>query len=327
VIPTRGEQVTIKGLLPSLFSRWSHSTRTTLRTLPPPTSDRPALHFSTGVHIFKAAIRWGWLAKNPFADLRSGSQSNPARARYVSLETIRDILDACPSVEWRLLVALARLAGLRCPSEIGALTWGDINWEKGRLTVLAKKTEHHGGEHAVRVVPICPELRVILAEAFEQAEVGGTLVVPMAARKSVNLRTHLERIITKAGHECWPRLFQNLRASCETDWVERYPAHAVAKWLGHSPKVAAEHYLMSREHHFEDVVGGGGDLRRRGPETSTPIPCDANCEAIATPLRRELHLRRRPLRKASRRRQQRNPRPPMGFPRVPRKSGQSRNTA
>ncbi|HBB74015.1 MAG TPA: integrase, partial [Planctomycetaceae bacterium] len=47
-------------------------------------------------------------------------------------ETIRDILDACPSVDWRLLVALARLAGLRCPSEIGALTWGDINWEKGR---------------------------------------------------------------------------------------------------------------------------------------------------------------------------------------------------
>lgn len=42
--------------------------------------------------------------------------------------------------------------------------------------------------------------------------------------------------------------------------MERYPPHAVAKWLGHSPKVAAEHYLMSREHHFEDVVGGG-----RGP--------------------------------------------------------------
>jgi len=43
-------------------------------------------------------------------------------------------------------------------------------------------------------------------------------------------------------------------ASCETDWVERHPAHAVAKWLGHSPKAAAEHYLMSREHHLEDIV-------------------------------------------------------------------------
>jgi len=240
-----------------------------------------AKRVSVAKQVFRAAIRWGWLAENPFAGLRSGSQSNPARARYVSLETIRNILDACPSTDWRLLVALARLAGLRCPSEIGTLTWGDINWEKGRLTVLAKKTEHHGGEHAVRVVPICPELRAILADAFEQAAPGATLVVPMASRKSVNLRTHLERIITKAGHECWPRLFQNLRASCETDWVERYPAHAVAKWLGHSPKVAAEHYLMSREHHFEDVVGGG-NLQRSGPEAETPMLCDANCDAIAT---------------------------------------------
>ena len=240
-----------------------------------------AKRVSVAKQVFKAGIRWGWLAKNPFADLRSGSQSNPARARYVSPETIRDILDACPSADWRLLVALARLAGLRCPSEIGALTWGDINWEKGRLTVLAKKTEHHGGEHAVRVVPVCPELRTILADAFEQAEAGATLIVPMAARKSVNLRTHMERIIAKAGHQPWPRLFQNLRASCETDWVERYPAHAVAKWLGHSPKVAAEHYLMSREHHFQDVVGGG-DRQRRVPEATAPTLCDANCDAIAT---------------------------------------------
>jgi len=73
------------------------------------------------------------------------------------------------------------------------------------------------------------------------------LIVPMARRKGVNLRTQLERIIAKAGHQVWPRLFQNLRASCATDWVQRYPSHVVAKWLGHSPKVAAQHYLMSRD--------------------------------------------------------------------------------
>ncbi|MBM4022552.1 MAG: hypothetical protein FJ284_10010 [Planctomycetes bacterium] len=70
-------------------------------------------------------------------------------------------------------------------------------------------------------MPICPELRAILAEGFERAEPGATLIVPMAARNSVNLRTHLERIIAKAGHESWPRLLQNLRASCETDWLEK----------------------------------------------------------------------------------------------------------
>jgi len=253
--------------------------------LSPPTV---AKRVSVAKQVFRAAVRWGWIDKSPFDGLRPGSQANPARARYIPLKTIRDVLDACPSIEWRLIVALSRMAGLRCPSEIGSLTWDAINWEKGGLTVLAKKTEHHGADHAVRIVPICPELRVILADAFEQAEPGAILVVPSAARASVNFRTHLERIITKAGHKPWPRLLQNLRASCETDWVERYPAHVVAPWLGHSPKVAAQHYLMSREHHFEHVVSGGAAAAGPGPGPGPdesgqgPPPCDAYCAAPAT---------------------------------------------
>ena len=110
---------------------------------------------------------------------------------------------------------------------------------------------------SARVVPICPERRDLLTEAFERAEPGATSVAPMASRPGVNLRTYLERIIGNAGHTLWPRLLQNLRASSATDWVEKYPSHVVAKWLGHSPKVAAQHSLMSRDHHFVDVVGGG----------------------------------------------------------------------
>ncbi len=107
----------------------------------------------------------------------------------------------------------------------------------------------------------------------------------MASRKGVNLRTQLDRVIIKAGHEVWPRLLQNLRASCATDWVERYPSHVVAKWLGHSPKVAAEHYLMSRDHHFEDVVNGsvrsalpGQQSGRDGGHGAADV-CDANCDS------------------------------------------------
>ena len=220
--------------------------------------------------MFRCAVRWGWIEKSPFDGLRPGSQANPARARYVPVETIRDVLDQCPSVEWKLVVGLARYAGLRCPSEIGAVTCDHVNWEKGRLTVLAKKTEHHGGDHAVRVVPICPELRALLDEAFELAEPGETLVAPMAGRKGANLRAQMNRIITNSGHEPWPRLMQNLRASCETDWVERFPSHVVAKWLGNSPKAAAQHYLMSREHHFESVVTGGSPV-----EATTTLPSPA----------------------------------------------------
>jgi len=147
--------------------------------------------------------------------------------------------------------------------------------------------ENHGSDHAVRVVPISPALRPILADAFEQAEPGAKEVVPMASRRGVNLRTHLERIVAKAGLEVWPWLFQNLRASCATDWVERYPSHVVAKWLGHSPKVAAQHYRMSRDHHFEDVVNGAATAI---PVTTTEGPngaaaCDANCDSAGVRAR------------------------------------------
>ena len=248
--------------------------------LSPPTV---AKRVSVAKQVFRSAVRWGWLEKSPFDGLRPGSQANPARAFYVDQSTTTEVLAACPSQDWRVVVALARYAGLRCPSEVGALTWDDVNWEKGRLTVRSKKTEHHGADHAVRVVPICPELRALLVEAFEAAEPGATTIVPMAARQRVNLGTYLKRIILKAGHKPWPRIFQNLRASCATDWVEQYPSHVVAKWLGHSPKVAAQHYLMSKDRHFEDVVGGGrGEPMPGGAGQERPQKCDAKYDAIET---------------------------------------------
>lgn len=213
------------------------------------------------VHVVKAilrkALKWGLIASNPFADLRAGSQSNPDRAFYVSPETIQAILTACPDDQWRGIVALVRYAGLRCPSEVVGLTWGDVNWERGRLTVRSPKTAGHGEGHAMRVTPIAPELRPILQDLFDAAEVGSEAVIPRLRDPRMNLRTHFRRIIARAGVKPWPRLFHNLRASCACDWVERFPAHVVAGWLGHSPLIAARHYLQTRDAHFDLATGGG----------------------------------------------------------------------
>jgi len=200
--------------------------------------------------IFTKAVKWNLIASNPFADLRAGSQSNPDRAFYVSPETIQAILAACPDDQWRGIVALVRYAGLRCPSEVVGLTWGDVNWEKGRLTVRSPKTARHEG-HAMRVAPIAPELRPILQTLFDQAEPGTIPVIPRLRDPRMNLRTQFNRIIARAGVKPWPRLFHNLRASCACDWVERFPAHVVAGWLGHTPLVAARHYLQTRDAHFD----------------------------------------------------------------------------
>jgi len=204
--------------------------------------------------IFKKAIRWGLLVTNPFADVKAGSQVNPARAFYVDPESIRAILAACPDDQWRGIVALSRYAGLRCPGEIVGLRWGDINWERGRMLVHSPKTAGYEG-HAVRSVPISPELRPILEALFDAAEVGAEAVIPRLRDPRMNLRTTFTKIVARAGIAPWPRLFQNLRASCATDWVATHPAHAVAKWLGHSPLIAAQHYLMVTDANFDAAAG------------------------------------------------------------------------
>jgi integrase len=240
--------------------------------------------------IFKKAVRWKLIAANPFEEVRAGSQSNPERWHYVSREAVAALLAACPDGEWRAIVALARFAGLRCPSEIVELRWSDVNWERGRLTVRSPKTAHHDG-HAVRVVPIVPELRPILQDLFDVAEEGADAVIPRLRDPRTNLRTHLLRIVERAGLKPWPRLFQNLRASRESDWVEGFPNHVVAGWMGHSPMIAATHYLQTRDAHFDLAAGireGNGAMDAKATTNPAAIPAThALRSALTRPEQKE----------------------------------------
>ena len=55
-----------------------------------------------------------------------------------------------------------------------------------------------------------------------------------------------------------------MRAPCATVGVERFPAHVVAGWLGHSPLIAAKHYLQVRDSHFDATAGVGGGGSKSG---------------------------------------------------------------
>lgn len=217
--------------------------------------------------IFRKAVRWKMLSESPFADVRPGSQANPDRSFHVPAEWMPAILDACPDDQWRAIVSLSRYAGLRCPSEMLLLRWGDVNWDRGRMTVRSPKTANHEG-HAARIVPIVPEVRAILLRLFESAAPGTEAVIPRLRDPKVNLRTTFRKVIGRAGYSPWPRLFHNLRASCASDLAERFPAHVVAGWLGHSPLIAAKHYLTTRDAHFDLAAGIGSGERTKSGATS-----------------------------------------------------------
>ncbi len=200
--------------------------------------------------FLKTAVRQKLIDENPFADLKSLVVGNPERFYFVSSDEAEQVIQACPDAEWRLIFALSRFGGLRCPSEHLALRWSDVNWEHGRILVTSPKTEHlPGGES--RLVPMFPELRPHLEEAFEQAEPGSEFVINRYRDADKNLRTQLHRIIRRAGLKPWPKVFQNLRSTRETELAEQHPLQAVCQWIGNSQVVAQKHYLQVTSEHFE----------------------------------------------------------------------------
>jgi integrase len=206
---------------------------------------------------FAYAVRKRIIPSNPFNGVKTSTYGNPKRQVYVSVETIQAVLDACPTAEWRLIVALARFGGLRTPSEHLRLTLGDIHWDRDRFTVHSEKTEHIEGKD-VRHVPIFPELKPYLEDAFAMAQPGQVHLITRnrcddGAKdgKKANWRTTFLKIIARAGVKPWVKLFQNLRSSCQTDLANRFPGHVVCEWMGNSEAVAQEHYLQVTDEHFK----------------------------------------------------------------------------
>ena len=205
--------------------------------------------------MFRVARKWKLIDENSFLDIKMGTQENKDRMYEVTPDEARKVLAACPDEQWRLLFALSRYGGLRCPSEHLGLKWVDVDWERSRFLVHSPKTEHHRG-HESRWVPIFPELRPYLIETFEAAEDGAEYVITRYRCQAVNLRTQLGRIIRRAGLKQWPKLWHNLRSTRQTELTERFPAHVVAAWLGNSVRVAERHYLQVTDGHFAAAIAG-----------------------------------------------------------------------
>lgn len=200
--------------------------------------------------MFNDAKRRRLISENPFADVKRGSQKNPERQRFITRETIDKVIESAPDNEWKLLIALSRYGGLRVPSEPLALTWQDVDWERKRIVIHSIKTEHHT-DKATRIIPLFPEIETHLRNVFDAAPEGSTHVITRYRSTTQNLRTHFERIITRAGVAPWPKLWHNLRASRQTELARDYPIHVVCQWIGNSKDVAMDHYLQTTDADYE----------------------------------------------------------------------------
>jgi integrase len=230
------------------------------RNLAPATVAKRLSFARTFLHV---ARKHKLIDENPFSEVKIPTANVSARQRFVDREMTRRILSVA-NPTWRTIIALARFGGLRCPSEVLSLEWRHVDWERGRMTVASPKTSRYDGKGS-RTIPLFPELRTYLEEAFELAEPGQTHVIGgdhlakasgPTGWKNCNLRTTFTKLVKRAGLEPWPRLFHNLRSSRETELLEEYPIHVVASWMGHDVKVSLKHYAQTTEEHFDRASGG-----------------------------------------------------------------------
>jgi len=203
--------------------------------------------------MFAAAIRARLIDENPFSHLPVKVKGNRKRFHFVSREDYERLIDACPDTDWRVITSLVRIGGLRSPSEVLPLTWADVDWARERLRVRSEKTAHHdfGDE---RIIPLFPELADELRAAYELAGAGTVYIINRYRSSRQNLRTTFNKIVQRAGLKVWPKPFVNMRASRAIELVAEFPQHICTAWMGHSARVAAEHYLQVRDEDFDRAL-------------------------------------------------------------------------
>lgn len=201
--------------------------------------------------IFNEAKNQDLLPFNPF-DRVSGAVPEVSKEwHYVSLDDLSRLMDHLPSTQWRCLIALCRLAGLR-RGEALRLRERDVDLVARTLQVWPEEGVE-GTKQAYRVVPISPALAAWLREAID--------AIPTDEERlcwglsEPNLNRDVVTYLKRAGLPNYSKAFHTLRKNLESDWFAEHPAPAVCAWLGHSPAVAMRHYHKPTAEMLGKVTG------------------------------------------------------------------------
>jgi integrase len=137
----------------------------------------------------------------------------------------------------------------------------DVDWKKEQFTVTCIKTARHEGRET-RTVPLFPELRPFLEACFRAKNKDSEWVISRIRNPKTNLRTQMQRILKRAGIKPWPKLFQNLRSSRQSELIKVHSMEVACEWIGNTPAVALKHYLQITDEDYEKALEAWRALNR-----------------------------------------------------------------
>lgn len=114
---------------------------------------------------FNYAKKNGRLIDNPFDGIKAGNEHNPDGQQIIDISTYETLSEYCPDSQWRVILALARIGGLRLPSELVNLKWSHVNWNEGKILITSPKTKRY--KKPQRTIPLFSRLERELSEHFQ----------------------------------------------------------------------------------------------------------------------------------------------------------------
>ena len=133
------------------------------------------------------------------------------------------------------------------------------------------------------MLPLFADLHPYLDEVWQMAKPGEKYFIARYRNTMQNLRTQLQRIIKRANLTSCPKLWQNLRASRQTELEQDCPTYVVCQWLGNTPTIANKHYLTVTEEHYVKAVQFGGQTGDKLGTQPPVTPCNQSHEKTRTP--------------------------------------------
>ncbi|MBZ5639768.1 MAG: site-specific integrase [Acidobacteriia bacterium] len=229
------------------------------RAILPPLSPTTILKRLRVLHrMFRLAVRWGVVDRNPAADLEKPAASK-GRTRYLTREEF-DRLEATAPPWVRPFLRLAVSTGMRL-GELAQLTWGDVDFSAGVLHVpMDTKT-------GTRTVPMSEAAKAVLEDLrsgrAEQAKELNRLSLHVLVDASGQDYSSSERrswvsettrkASVGAGLE---RLGLHVLRHTFASWAVHAGEHlsAVQKVLGHSSPILTERYVHLAPQHLRGVA-------------------------------------------------------------------------
>jgi hypothetical protein len=197
--------------------------------------------------LFSFAVGLGVVSSNPFLTIRRGQRTNDERQHYVDRSTIDKVLAGCTDDFERLIIVLARYGGLRIPSEIRELRYGDFTETLIKI--------HKDTKTGARDVPLFREVKEVFS-LLQRSGSSDELIFSEFLSKCCQPWVMLAETLERIGLTRWPKLFVNLRSSCITDLADMgYSEKTLDAIFGNSTEVRKSHYIqLQKEKEYKKVL-------------------------------------------------------------------------